>query len=67
VSRLAFRKGFETQRLVWSAPDAVRSPFCSYCFAGIGEDDVPLMMWRPDGSAAQFCDECARKWIVAAA
>jgi len=67
VSRLTFRSGFHPQRVVWSEPNAVRSSFCSYCFAAIGEDDVPLMMWRPDGRAAQFCDECASKWITVAA
>jgi hypothetical protein len=35
---------------------------CSYCSAGIGEDDVPLILWGPDGSVAQFCDACMQRW-----
>jgi hypothetical protein len=38
------------------------SALCSYCSAAIGKDEVPLIMWKNDGHAAQFCDDCMRKW-----
>lgn len=56
------KPGFQWHRLVWSRPDVARPALCSYCFAGIGEDDVPLMLWAEDGACAQFCDECQQQW-----
>jgi len=56
------RAGFDWNRVAWGAADAPRSALCSYCSAGIGEDDVPLMLWKEDGSCAQFCDACMGKW-----
>jgi hypothetical protein len=56
------RPGFNWDHVAWGRPDSPRSALCSYCSAGIGEDDVPLIMWRPDGSAAQFCDACMKTW-----
>jgi hypothetical protein len=35
---------------------------CSYCDAPLPEDGVPLMLSRPDGWCAQFCDDCQRTW-----
>jgi hypothetical protein len=62
--KLKFRDGFDHGRLAWGRPDSPRRPLCSYCHAGISDDDVPLMMWREDGSAVQFCDSCAEEWIT---
>ena len=54
--------GFDWARVVWGRPDSPQSALCSYCQAYISDDLVPLIMWKPDGSAAQFCDECQGKW-----
>lgn len=48
-------------KIAWGKPDSPRSSLCSLCFAKIGGDDVPLMLWRHDGAGAQFCDPCAAK------
>lgn len=64
TARLAFRPGFDWKRVAWGRPDSPPRPMCSYCHAGIGADDVPLMLWREDGSASQFCDVCVEAWII---
>jgi hypothetical protein len=56
------RVGFDWNHVTWGRPDSVRSALCSYCSAAIGEGDVPLMMWKPDGHVAQFCDDCMKRW-----
>jgi hypothetical protein len=56
------RKGFDWKHVKWGAPDARRSALCSYCSAGIPDDDVPLILWKADGSAAQFCKACCIRW-----
>jgi hypothetical protein len=56
------RPGFDWGRVTWGRPDSPVSALCSYCSAGIGADDMPLRLWREDGSAAQFCDECQARW-----
>ena len=56
------KPGFDWGRVTWGRPDSQVSALCSYCSAGIGEDDVPLRMWADDGRAAQFCDACQEKW-----
>jgi predicted amidophosphoribosyltransferase len=52
------------QRICWGAvwPDSPQRPLCAICHGPLPE--VPLMMWRPDGSAASFCDSCAEEVIV---
>jgi hypothetical protein len=55
--------GFDWSRVIWSRPDSPRPVLCSYCSASIGEDDMPLMMWSPEGACAQFCDECSERWF----
>jgi hypothetical protein len=59
---LAPKAGFDWARVTWGRPDSPVSALCSYCSAGIGEDDMPIRVWRQDGSAAQFCDACAARW-----
>jgi hypothetical protein len=62
--RLKFRDGFDWRRVAWGRPDSPPRPFCGYCHAHISDDDVPLMLWKPDGSGVQLCDECVEKWIT---
>jgi hypothetical protein len=59
------KPGFLWASVVWGRPDSPRSALCSYadCLAAIGEDEAPLIMWKPDGSAAQFCAACQRRWF----
>lgn len=56
------KEGFDWDRLTWGRPDSFVSVLCSYCSASIGDDDLPLRLWRADGSAVQFCDDCQRRW-----
>jgi hypothetical protein len=55
---LRFKPGFDQKRLTWGKPDSPPRPLCSCCHGALPE--VPLMMWRNDGSAISFCDDCAR-------
>lgn len=59
--------GFDWRKVQWGGPDDVVSLVCSYCGAELGDDDepdyaVPLILWRPDGSVAQFCLVCQERW-----
>jgi hypothetical protein len=56
------KPGFDWNRVGWGHPDSPRSELCSYCFAAIGEDEVPLILAAQDGRVAQFCDDCMSKW-----
>lgn len=56
------KAGFDFKHIAWGRPDSPPSAICSYCSAGIGEDDVPLILWNDEGWAAQFCDDCMEKW-----
>lgn len=56
------KPGFDWSRITWGRPDSVVSVLCSYCAASIPEDAMPLRVWQEDGSAAQFCDDCQRRW-----
>jgi hypothetical protein len=49
------RRIFES--IVWGKPDSSRRPLCALCHGAL--PDVPFIMWKPDGSAASFCDKCA--------
>jgi hypothetical protein len=55
--------GFDWSHVTWGRPDSPRSVLCSYCSASLGDESVPLVMWKDDGHAAQFCDACQRKWF----
>lgn len=59
---LSPKPGFDWAHVAWGRPDSPRSVICSYCSAFISDEDCPMIMWKPDGSAAQFCDECQEKW-----
>jgi hypothetical protein len=60
---LKMRDGFDWKRVAWGAPDSPQRALCSYCHGGIGEDDVPLMMWGDDGSMMQLCEPCIQQWV----
>ena len=62
--RIVPRPGFAWHRVAWGRPDSPMRPLCSYCHGKIGEDDVPLMLWKDDGSMAQFCDDCIERWFT---
>lgn len=61
-ARLLFRPGFDWGHVTWGRPDSIRTAICSYCHGGLPE--VPLMLWRADGSAAAFCDKCVEQWVT---
>lgn len=56
------KPGFDWDHISWGAPNSVRSALCSYCSAGIGEDDVPLILSSDKGYVAQFCNDCMARW-----
>lgn len=66
MASLAVRPGFDWGRVVWGKPNEPRSEFCSLCFAGIADDDVPLILTKDDGHVAQFCDKCVERWWTTA-
>jgi len=47
------------ERIVWSRPDSVSPAICSICFGALPAVLVPFRLWKPDGTAAAFCDPCA--------
>lgn len=67
MARLMTTNGFEWRLVAWGKPDSPRRPLCSYCAGKIGEDDIPLMMFKTDGSLAQFCDKCIQTYFETAA
>lgn len=56
------RSGFDWRRVRWGGPTETRTESCSYCPNVIPEESVPLMLFKDDGSLAQFCDDCQRTW-----
>lgn len=62
MTSIAPLPGFDWSRLKWGAPDAPQSDNCSYCAAEIPDGSVPLILWRADGSAIQFCAACQKRW-----
>jgi hypothetical protein len=52
----------ETPPIAWGRPDSPLRELCAICAGALPE--VPLMMWKADGSAASFCDACVDKWII---
>lgn len=59
--------GFDWSKVQWGGPDEPQTETCSYCNADLGEPEepdyeVPLMLWRKDGSCAQFCLVCQERW-----
>lgn len=67
MATLSPAPGFDWSRVRWGAPDAPRSEQCSYCDAPLGapeepDYEVPLIIWRADGSAAEFCMVCQEQW-----
>jgi len=58
------KPGFDWSRVAWGRPESPRSLLCSYCFAGISDDEdfVPLILTTENGFVCQFCDKCMREW-----
>jgi hypothetical protein len=65
MTQLRFRAGFDWGRVARGRPDSPVRPFCAYCSAFIDENEVPIMIWKDDGSAARFCDACIETWMEA--
>jgi hypothetical protein len=61
-------QGLDWNRVRWGRPQARRSSFCSYCAERIPEEDCELLLWKEDGSMAQFCETCVHAyWFTPAA
>jgi hypothetical protein len=55
--------GFNWSQVAWGAPNQVRTEHCSYCDEPMDQDEeIPLILWRPDGWVAEFCEACQVKW-----
>lgn len=65
MTTLSPRPGFNWMLVTWGAPDQVRTEVCSYCGDKLPDDDdfVPLILWNPEGWAAEFCDHCQATWF----
>lgn len=59
--QLRFKDGFWND-VAWGRPDSPRRELCAKCHGGLSE--VPLMLWREDGSAISLCDECVERWVT---
>lgn len=62
MTALAPRTGFNWMQVSWDAPNSVRATRCAYCDEPFGVKDIPLILWRPDGWAAEFCADCVERW-----
>lgn len=62
TTRLQFKPGFDWRRVAWGKPDSPRRDLCAYCHGALPE--VPLMLWKQDGSAVAFCDRCVEQWVT---
>ena len=51
--------------LEWRGPKQRQTDRCSVkgCGYHFTEDDVPLRMWRDDGSAIALCDRCMEAYV----
>jgi hypothetical protein len=54
---LRFRR--DAPPIAWGRPDSPRRALCSICHGPLPE--APLMLWKEDGSCAQFCDDCCER------
>lgn len=54
-------------RLRWDRAQGAVTQMCSVigCGCAFTVDDVPLRMWKPDGSAIALCDACAKRYVRA--
>jgi hypothetical protein len=50
-------KRFDWRRVAWGRPDSRPRELCAYCAGAL--PDVPLRVWKDDGSGASFCEACA--------
>jgi hypothetical protein len=57
----SWRPGFY-EAVNWGRPDAVPRPICSVCCGALPE--VPLQIWKADGSGAALCDDCVDNWLT---
>lgn len=60
TARLTFRP--DMPPIAWGKPNSPVRPLCAVCHSKLPE--VPLMMWKSDGSCASFCDSCLERWIT---
>ena len=53
-------------RLIWGGPKERVTQTCSVIGCGVAFtcDDVPLRMWKDDGSAIALCDVCVDRYVV---
>ncbi len=54
--------GFDWSRVKWGGANQRRTATCSYCSEPLDEDQMPLILWKESGDAAEFCERCQRRW-----
>lgn len=59
TDKLELNPDLDWRQVRWGRPEHQQSWDCSLCGRHIDEDEVPLRMWKNDGSAAVFCSVCA--------
>ena len=55
--------GFNPLQVGWGGPDEPRATKCRYCDKPFAKRHVPLLVCRPDGWVAAFCDQCVRRYF----
>jgi hypothetical protein len=55
------RSGFDWTLVQWGGPKQRRTTRCSFCAEPFRDCEMPLILWKPDGSAAEFCENCQRR------
>lgn len=68
MTNLRAKPGFDWTRVTWGGPEDVRTRECSYCGKPFPdeEDDtdfMPLILWKANGAAAEFCEMCQSVWF----
>jgi hypothetical protein len=58
---IAPKPGFPWRLIAWGKPNSPQRDLCALCHGRVG--NVPLILWKDDGSAAKFCDPCVDKWF----
>lgn len=62
---LKAKPGFDWNLVKWGGPKHYRRRNCSYCGKLFSEQDDAdsLMLWKDNGAAAEFCEQCQRDWF----
>jgi hypothetical protein len=60
---IRFASEFDPHRIAWGKPNSPRSALCSYCFDTVSDGAIPMILCKPDGHVAQFCERCINRYV----